>query len=132
MILNHLGRMDHWLEKRNRGRNLPSKKTLREYFEQNFFITTAGIFSTPTLVHAITEIGVGRIMFSVDTPYENITEGATWIDTLPISHTDVAKVGRTNAFELFPTLKRVLRTAETELLQTDRQRVLFTTNPGFE
>lgn len=133
MILNHLHRMDHWLEKRNRGRNLPSQKTLREYFEQNIFVTTAGDFSTPALIHAITEIGVGRVLFSVDTPYENITEGATWLDTLPISHTDIAKIGRNNALELFPKLKQsVLRTAETENLQTDRQRCLFTTNPGFE
>lgn len=125
--------MDHWLEKRNRGRNLPSKKTLRQYFEQNIYVTTAGDFSTPALVHAITEIGVGRIMFSVDTPYENITEGATWLDTLPISHTDIAKIGRANALELFPRLGRgVLKTAETEALQSDRQRVLFTTNAGFE
>ena len=91
MILNHLSRIDHWLEKRNRGRNLPAKKTLREYFEQNVYITTAGHFSTPVLIHAITEIGVGRILFSVDTPYENVTEGATWLDTLPISHTCCAQ-----------------------------------------
>ena len=132
MILNHLGRMDHWLEKRDRGHGLPSKKTLREYFEQNLYITTAGIFSTPTLIHAVTEIGSERILFSVDTPYENITEGATWIDTLPISLTDAARVGRTNALKLFPNLERVLQTSQTEHLQIDRPRVLFTTNPGFE
>ena len=131
MLLSHLTRMDHWLEKRSRGRNLPSQKTLREYFEHNIYITTAGVFSTPTLLHAITEIGVGRVLFSVDTPYENITEGATWIDTLPISNTDIAKIGRENALELFPKLQKVLKTAETDHLQNDRQRTLFTRNPGW-
>lgn len=131
MLLNHLTRMDHWLEKRSRGRNLPSQKTLREYFERNIHITTAGLFSTPTLSHAITEIGVGRVLFSVDTPYESITEGASWVDTLPMSHTDVAKIGRQNALELFPKLKTVLKSPETDRLQTDRQRVLFTKNPGW-
>lgn len=132
MVLNHLTRMDHWLEKRSRGRGLPSQKTLRDYFEQNIYITTAGLFSTPTLIHAVTEIGVGRVLFSVDSPYESITEGATWIDTLPISHTDVAKIGRFNALELFPKLKGVLRSSETVRLQNDRQRALFTNHPGWQ
>lgn len=79
----------------------------------------------------MTEIGADRIMFSVDTPYENITEGATWLDTLPINHKDVTKIGRLNALTLFPKLKHRLRSQETEALQEDRQRVLFTSNPGF-
>lgn len=132
MLIGHLGRIDHWLEKRDRGRSLPAKKTLREYLESNVSITTAGYFCTPPLLHAITEIGVGRILFSVDTPYENITEGATWLDTLPISQGDIIKIGRTNTLELFPQLKARMRSAEVEKLQQDRSRVLFTTNPGFE
>ena len=71
-------------------------------------------------------------MFSVDTPYENITEGAAWLDTLPISHGDVARIGRTNALELFPRLKPRLRSTEVAELQKNRSRVLFTPNPGFE
>ncbi|KIX09123.1 uncharacterized protein Z518_00201 [Rhinocladiella mackenziei CBS 650.93] len=132
MLLAHLHRIDHWLEKRDRGRSLPSKKTLREYFEQNIFITTAGAFSTPALIHSMTEIGAERILFSVDTPYENITEGATWLDTLPISQGDIVKIGRTNTLELFPVLEKRMRSAEVEKLQMDRSRPLFTTNPGFE
>jgi len=53
----------------------------------------------------MTEIGVDRILFSVDTPFENITEGSSWIDTLPISHGNVTKIGRTNALGLFPRLE---------------------------
>lgn len=131
MLLSHLTRMDHWLEKRSRGRGLPSQKTLREYFERNISITTAGVFSTPTLLHAITEIGVGRVLFSVDSPYESITEAATWVDTLPISHTDVSKIGRGNTLDLFPNLKRFLKSTETARLQSDRQRMLFMRNPGW-
>lgn len=132
MLLSHLERMDHWLEKRSRGRGLPSQKTLREYFEKNIYITTAGAFSTPTLIHAITEIGVGRVLFSVDSPYESITEAASWVDTLPMSHTDVSKIGRENTLELFPNLKKVLNGTETAKLQRDRQRVLFVRNPGWQ
>ena len=99
--------------------------------ETNVFITTAGYFSTAPLTYAITEIGADRILFSVDTPYENIAEGATWLDTLPISHSDVAKIGRLNTLKLFPRLQNRLRSSETESLQEDRQRVLYTPNAGF-
>ncbi|RVX65796.1 hypothetical protein B0A52_10327 [Exophiala mesophila] len=130
-VLGQLGRIDHWLEKRDRGRILPAKRTVREYMETNVFITTAGYFSTAPLTYAITEIGADRILFSVDTPYENIAEGATWLDTLPISHSDVAKIGRLNTLKLFPRLQNRLRSSETESLQEDRQRVLYTPNAGF-
>jgi len=42
---------------------------LRYYFTHNLHITTSGHFSTPTLIHAMTEIGADRIMFSIDYPY---------------------------------------------------------------
>ncbi|OQV07557.1 hypothetical protein CLAIMM_11973 [Cladophialophora immunda] len=132
MLLSHLHRSDHWFEKRDRGRGLKSQKTLRQYFETNISITTAGNFSTPVLLHAISEIGVDRIMFSIDTPYENVTEGATWLDTQNLSDAAISKIGRLNALKLFPRLAEShLRTEETEKLQQDHRRVLFTRNPGF-
>lgn len=78
------------------------------------------------------ELGVDRILFSVDSPYENITEGASWLDTLPISRGDITKIGRTNTASLFPQLSKRMRSADVERLQSDRKRVLFTSNPGFE
>lgn len=131
MLLAHLGRIDHWLEKRNRGKDLPSARTVREYLENNVYVTTAGHFSTPALIHAMTEIGINRILFSVDTPFENITEGSTWVDTLPLSHGDVTKIGRTNALDLFPRISQRMKSEEVAPLQKDRQRVLFTKNAGF-
>lgn len=132
LLLGQLGRIDHWLEKRDRGRGLPAKKTLREYLENNVSITTAGYFCTPPLLNAITEVGVDRVLFSVDTPYENITEGSTWFDTLPINQASIVKMGRTNTLKLFPRLEARLRSSEVAELQKDRNRVLFTTNLGFE
>lgn len=132
MILGHLGRIDHWLDKAHRGRHLPAQRTLREYFETNIFITTAGYFCTPPLLNAIVEIGVSRILFSIDTPYENITEGSTWLDTLPISSRSIEKIGRTNTLDMIPRLKARMRSAEVAQLQKDRSRALWTPQPGFE
>lgn len=132
MILGHLGRIDHWLDKAHRDRHLPAKRTLREYLETNVFITTAGYFCTPPLLNAIVEIGVDRILFSIDTPYENITEGSTWLDTLPISHGNIVKIGRTNTLDLLPQLRARMRSEEVAALQDDRQLPLWTEQPGFE
>ena len=132
MLLGQLGRIDHWLDKAHRDRHLPAKRSIREYLETNVFITTAGYFCTPPLLNAITDIGVDRILFSVDTPYENITEGSMWLDSLPIGQSSVTKIGRTNTLNLFPRLQERMRTAEAERLQQDRPRVSWMPQPGFD
>ncbi len=78
VILGHLGEMlpyciwrfDHRVTKRPR--EIPARKTFTEYLRSNFYITTSGNFHTPTLVDAITEIGVDRVLFSVDYPFEEV------------------------------------------------------------
>ena len=49
----------------------------------------------------MTEMGVDRVMFSVDWPFEGIEEGAQWFDKAEISEADRAKIGRSNAIKLF-------------------------------
>jgi 2,3-dihydroxybenzoate decarboxylase len=46
-------------------------------------------------------MGVDRVMFSVDWPFEDVGEGAEWIDAADISEADRVKVGRANAIKLF-------------------------------
>ena len=78
-----------------------ARKKLGEYFQANFFITTSGNFSTPTLIGAMLEVGADRIMFAADWPFENIDHAATWFDAAPISESDRRKIGRSNALKLF-------------------------------
>jgi 2,3-dihydroxybenzoate decarboxylase len=79
----------------------PAKKKIAEYFSQNFYLTTSGNFRTQTLIDAILEIGVDRILFSTDWPFENIDHAAIWFDAASISENDRLKIGRTNADRLF-------------------------------
>lgn len=81
--------------------NYPAKKTIRHYFQNNFWLTVSGNFHTPTLVDAIMEIGADRVMFSTDWPFENVDHAANWFDATPISLDDKEKIGRTNALKLF-------------------------------
>jgi predicted TIM-barrel fold metal-dependent hydrolase len=107
MILGHLGeglpysvwRIDHRLRKSPRG--IPARRTMSEYLRSNVYLTTSGNFRTPTLVDAIAEVGSDRIMFSVDYPFEETAEAASWFDAAAISEDERLKIGRDNAAALF-------------------------------
>lgn len=106
-ILGHLGEMlpyciwrfDHRVGKRPR--DIPAAKTFTEYLRHNFYVTTSGNFHTTTLKQAIAELGLGRVLFSVDYPFEECADGASWFDTCDISDADRARIGRENAAQLF-------------------------------
>ncbi len=107
IVLGHLGemlpytiwRIDHRLEK-GRG-DIPARRPLAHYLRSNVFLTTSGDFRTATLVDAISEVGADRILFSVDYPFEEMSEAASWFDAAPISDADREKIGRDNAARLF-------------------------------
>jgi 2,3-dihydroxybenzoate decarboxylase len=109
IVLGHLGeglpfniwRIDHrngWAKMRH---NCPAKRPMVEYFRNNFYLTTSGDFSTPTLLNAMSEIGADRVMFSIDWPFEDVSDAAEWFDAAPISEQDRIKIGRDNARRLF-------------------------------
>jgi 2,3-dihydroxybenzoate decarboxylase len=106
-ILGHLGEMlpyciwrfDHRVTKRPRG--IPARKTFTEYLRSNFYVTTSGNFHTNTLKAAIAELGADRVLFSVDYPFEECADAATWFDACEIPEADRLKIGRTNAAQLF-------------------------------
>ena len=109
IVLGHLGEgipVQLW---RIDGRNMwmgephryPAKHGVGHYFRKHFHVTTSGNFSTPAMVNAIAEIGVDRVMFSVDWPFEDIAQACEWFDAAEIGEADRQKIGRTNAAKLF-------------------------------
>jgi len=117
VVLGHLGetlpfliwRIDNRIGKSPRG--CPAKKKLDEYFKNNFYVTTSGQFCTPSLLNTITWLGADRVLFSVDYPFEKMSDAADWFDSLKttsaISETDWVKLARGNAEKLLK-----LRTAQ--------------------
>ncbi len=106
IVIGHLGeripfdlwRLDHRLSKLP-GR--PAKRTMAEYFRNNFHITTSGNFCTQSLIHAILTVGADRVLFAVDYPFEDHAQGASWFDAVEIAEHDRIKIGRDNAKALF-------------------------------
>ena len=100
-ILGHLGegipfliaRMDEAL---SRG----SKIRFRETFSSHFSVTTSGFFSNPALLCTVQELGIDRIMFSVDWPFVKNTAGTEWLKTVPLCAEDKAKLMSGNAKRL--------------------------------
>jgi 2,3-dihydroxybenzoate decarboxylase len=78
-----------------------ARKSVADYFRNNFVLTTSGNFSTSALNQAIAEIGIARVLWSADYPFEDISDAADWIDSAPLSEEDRQRIVRTNAQELF-------------------------------
>jgi predicted TIM-barrel fold metal-dependent hydrolase len=109
VVLGHLGeglafylwRIDNrntWMEAPHK---YAARKPVADYIRANFHITTSGHYSTPALVAALAEMGAERVMFSVDYPFENISDAVDWFDAVPLAEGDRRKIERTNAIKLF-------------------------------
>jgi predicted TIM-barrel fold metal-dependent hydrolase len=100
-ILGHLGegipflmaRMDEAL---SRG----SKVRFRETFSSHFSVTTSGFFSNPALLCTMQELGMDRILFSIDWPFVKNTTGTDWLKTVPLCEEDKIKLMSGNAKRL--------------------------------
>jgi predicted TIM-barrel fold metal-dependent hydrolase len=103
IILGHLGetlpflvwRIDHALAR-------PGQKSLsfRSVFCNNFYITTSGNFSNPALLCCVMEMGVDHILFAVDWPFVLNPPAMEWMQTVPLSDADKAKILSGNAKRL--------------------------------
>jgi gamma-resorcylate decarboxylase len=106
IVIGHLGeripfdlwRLDHRLAKVP---DRPAKRTMTDYFRQNFHISTSGNFCTQSLLHAVLTVGADRVLFAIDYPFEDHFQGCAWFDTADIAETDRNKIGRSNAIALF-------------------------------
>ena len=109
IILGHLGegipaylwRIDHRNDWMKASHKYAAKKWVADYFRSNFVLTTSGNFSTSALNQAIAEIGIDRVLWSADYPFEDISDAAGWFDQAPLNEADRVKIGRANALRLF-------------------------------
>jgi uncharacterized protein len=77
------------------------KKPISAYLRQNVHYTFSGFNFLPTFLDLVLEVGVDRIMFSTDHPYQPMAEGRAFLDRLPVSPTDRERIAHGNAERLF-------------------------------
>jgi predicted TIM-barrel fold metal-dependent hydrolase len=105
VILGHLGEMlpfaVHRLEQRLLRR--PDNALLKPasaYLRENFYITTSGNYHTASLIGILLELGSEKLLFAADYPFEEMADGAHWLDAVPVSERDRERIAHTNAREL--------------------------------
>jgi 2,3-dihydroxybenzoate decarboxylase len=102
IIIGHLGEhipYDLWrIDARMRfsPRGYTGKRYLGEYFLDHFHVTTSGNFCDPSFQCALEVMGVDRMLFSVDFPFERMEDAANWFDKTPLSDDDRLRIGRDN------------------------------------
>jgi len=77
------------------------KKPISAYLRENIHYTFSGFNFLPTLLDLLLEVGVDRIMFSTDHPYQSMAEGRAFLDRLPVSDADRDRIAHDNAERLF-------------------------------
>ncbi len=78
------------------------KRVPLEYIRENLVVTCSGNFSAAAFRCAVDVLGIDRVLFSVDWPYESNAAAAAFLDALPLDPEDKARVAHANA-------ERVLR-----------------------
>jgi predicted TIM-barrel fold metal-dependent hydrolase len=76
------------------------RRSLRETIVDQVWITTSGFFTTVPFMAALMTFGVDRIMFSVDYPFASNARARGFLDALPVSPADRAKIAHGNADKL--------------------------------
>ena len=100
IVLGHLGEgIPYLLDRIDESFSRPGGEPVRfrETFCNNFWVTTSGFFSTPALLCCAQELGMNRIMFSVDWPYVEFERGSDWLKTIQLNPNDLANLLGGNA-----------------------------------
>jgi predicted TIM-barrel fold metal-dependent hydrolase len=70
------------------------KRPVSAYLRDNLHYTFAGFNFPPTFLDLLLEIGVSRIMFSADYPYGSMAKARAFLEQIPVSAADRARIAR--------------------------------------
>jgi predicted TIM-barrel fold metal-dependent hydrolase len=81
--------------------NLKNQLKPSEYFQRNIAITTSGVEDPLALRFCIDKIGVDRIMWAIDYPYQPSAPAVAFLESAPLSDEERAQVAHRNAERIF-------------------------------
>jgi uncharacterized protein len=76
------------------------KRPITAYLRENLHYSFSGFNYTATFLNLLLEVGVERIMFSVDHPYQSMPLARAFLDQLPVSAADKERIAHGNAEKL--------------------------------
>jgi len=96
-----LYRLDY-MQEFNRQAFMPKLKMLpSDYIKRNIYITTSGLPWAPAITMAQSVLGMDRVLYAMDYPYQYRVEEVTMTDKFPISITNKRKLFQKNAEKVF-------------------------------
>ena len=105
VVIGHLGEgIPFMLPRMNR--NFPTEMTklarpVGAYLRENVHYTFGGFNFPATFMDLLLEVGVDRIMFSIDYPYGSMAEARAFLEHLPVSPGDRERIAHGNAEKLY-------------------------------
>lgn len=72
-----------------------------DYLRENVCVTTSGMAWAPPILYAQSVLGVDRVLYAMDYPYQFVPEEVRVTDELPISDVDKKKLYQLNAERVF-------------------------------
>ncbi len=108
IIIGHMGEaLPFWLWRLDfmgaPGARAGRKNALKpsEYFQRNITITTSGVEDPLALRFCIDKIGIDRIMWAIDYPFQPTAPAVSFIESAQLSETERAKIAHGNAERIF-------------------------------
>ncbi len=100
-IIGHLGEAIPFMLPRIEA-NFPTaftklQRPIGDYLRANIYYTISGFNFTPSFLGLFMELGADRIMFSADYPYSSMSEACAFLEQLPVSPADKARIAHRNA-----------------------------------
>ncbi len=80
---------------------LKLNKKPSDYLRENIYVTTSGMPWTDTILYCQKVLGVDRVMYAMDYPYQVVGDEVREQDNLPITFADKKKFFQTNAEHVF-------------------------------
>jgi 5-carboxyvanillate decarboxylase len=77
------------------------QRSLSEYMRENVYVTTSGMAWAPVITFVQTVLGMDRVLYAMDYPYQFEPDEVAATDALPIGDADKKKLFQTNAERVF-------------------------------
>jgi 2,3-dihydroxybenzoate decarboxylase len=79
----------------------PLRKRPSDYLRENVYVTSSGMADEAAILYCQKVLGVDRVLYAMDYPYQFVADEVRTSDALPISDEDKKKFFQTNAERVF-------------------------------
>ncbi len=77
------------------------QRPITDYLRHNVHYSVSGFNYPAAFLDLLLEVGVDRIMFSADHPYQSMAQARAFLEQIPVSDADRARIAHGNAEKLF-------------------------------